>query len=132
MRWARPFIGIPDLAKGRTAAGADCWGLAMLVYREVLGIDLPDYAADYMDSRDHAEIAAIARREKHSSRWRKAAKPKEFDLALFAVARHDSHVGVWCGPGQMLHVVKDDHSKIGRYDEAPWRDRLVGFYCWAG
>lgn len=132
MNWAAPYVGIPDRAKGRSSMGADCWGLAMLVYREVKGIDLPDYAAEYLDDRDHAEIGAIARREKVAQRWRVVVEPKEFDLLLFSVARHDSHVGIHVGPGQMLHVVKDDYAKIARYDVAPWAGRLVGGYRWVG
>ena len=132
MNWAAPFVGIPDLSKGRSHAGADCRGLAMLVYREVKGLELPDYAAEYLSDRDHAEIGAIARREKAAARWRLVAEVKEFDLLLFVVARHDSHVGIHVGPGQMLHVVKDDHAKIGRYDAAPWAGRLVGAYRWVG
>lgn len=132
MDWAAPYVGIPDIAKGRTRAGIDCWGLAMLVYREVKGIDLPDYAAEYLDDRDHAEIGAIARREKVAARWRMVAEPKEFDLLLFSVARHDSHVGIHVGAGQMLHVVKGDYAKIGRFDAAPWAGRLVGAYRWVG
>ena len=132
MNWAAPFVGIPDLSKGRSHAGADCWGLAMLVYREVKGLELPDYAAEYLSDRDHAEIGAIARREKAAARWRLVAEVKEFDLLLFVVARHDSHVGIHVGPGQMLHVLKDDHAKIGRYDAAPWAGRLVGAYRWVG
>ncbi len=132
MIWAIPYVGIPDLAKGRTRAGTDCWGLAMLVYREVKGIDLPDYAAEYLDDRDHAEIGAIARREKVAARWRMVAEPKEFDLLLFSVAHHDSHVGIHVGHGQMLHVVKEDCAKIGRYDAAPWAGRFVGAYRWVG
>lgn len=104
----------------------------MLVYREVRGIELPDYAAEYLDDRDHAEIAAIARREKVASRWRKVAVPKEFDLLLFKVARYDSHVGIYVAPGQMMHTIEDDHAKIGRYDAPPWAGRLAGFYRWVG
>ncbi|CAM5658812.1 hypothetical protein MAUB1S_11473 [Mycolicibacterium aubagnense] len=132
MDWAASYVGIPDLAKGRTHAGADCWGLAMLVYSEVKDIDLPDYAGEYLGDRDHAEIAAIARREKIAPRWRVVAEPMEFDLILFSIARHDSHVGIHVGLGQMLHVVKDDYAKIGRYDIAPWAGRFVGAYRWVG
>ncbi|MGN6538934.1 MAG: C40 family peptidase [Mesorhizobium sp.] len=132
MKWAAPYVGIPDLAKGRTHAGADCWGLAMLVYRELRGIELPDYASEYLDDRDHAEIGAIARREKVAERWRKVAVPQEFDLLLFSIAHHDSHVGIFAAPGQMLHTIKGDCAKIGRFDVPPWAGRLVGFYRWVG
>ncbi|MBN9243373.1 MAG: C40 family peptidase [Mesorhizobium sp.] len=127
-----PYVGIPDLAKGRTRDGADCWGLAMLVYREELGIDLPDHAAEYLDDRDAAEIAAIAGREKVAGRWQKVEEPRLFDLLLFTVGGHDSHVGIYVAPGQMLHTIKGDYAKIGRYDIAPWRGRFVGAYRWVG
>jgi cell wall-associated NlpC family hydrolase len=132
MKWARPYVGIPDVAKGRTRDGVDCWGLAMLVYREVRGVILPDYASDYPDDRDFAAIGVIAAREKAAPRWRKVETPAEFDLGLFTVGSHDSHIGIYGAPGQMLHAIKDDCVKVGRYDMPPWADRLVGFYRWAG
>ncbi|WP_180375627.1 phage tail protein [Mesorhizobium sp. 8] len=104
----------------------------MLVYREQLGIELPDYATEYLDDRDRTEIAAIAAREKVASRWQKVEEPRPFDILLFSIAGDDSHVGICIEPGQMLHTVKDDHAKIGRYDVAPWRDRFVGAYRWVG
>lgn len=132
VNWATPFVGIPDLAKGRTVAGADCWGLAMLVYREVCGIELPDYASEYLDDRDHAELGAIFAREKVKASWLPVDRPDAYDLVLFRIGRHDSHVGIWAAPNRMLHTVMGDYSKIGRFDQSPWLGRLVGIYRWTG
>ncbi len=37
------LVGIPFIAGGRGWDGCDCWGLLLLAYREVLGIELPSY-----------------------------------------------------------------------------------------
>lgn len=44
--WAQKYIGIPYRQCGRSLAGIDCYGLVWLVYRDVLGIELPDWMQD--------------------------------------------------------------------------------------
>lgn len=41
--WVQRYVGIPYRPCGRDHYGIDCYGLVCLVYREVLGIELPDW-----------------------------------------------------------------------------------------
>jgi murein DD-endopeptidase len=52
------FVGIPYVAHGRDYAGADCWGLLYLFYRDVLGVQIPSYVAEMAK----ASIATGSRR----------------------------------------------------------------------
>jgi len=121
----KPYFGIPDKPKGHARDGADCYGLARLIWRELRGIELPDYTGLYQDDRADAEVASIVAGTK-STLWRQVDQPEFLDLILFKVGAYDSHVGIYAEPGWMLHTVLGDHSKFARYDRLPWR--AAGFY----
>lgn len=42
--WINDYVGVPYVENGRDRAdGWDCWGLVLVVYRERLGLELPDW-----------------------------------------------------------------------------------------
>jgi len=123
----KPFFGIPDHPKDASRHGASCYGLARLVYAELIGVALPDHSKQYLDERDEAEVAAVVNGAR-STFWQNVSEPAFLDLILFRGEAHDSHVGIYAEPGWMLHTIKDDVSKFARYDRFPWRGRLEGFY----
>lgn len=43
LEWINDYIGVPYRPNGRERDGWDCWGLVLAVYRERLGLELPDY-----------------------------------------------------------------------------------------
>jgi len=47
------YIGLPFKHHGRDVDGIDCWGLPMLYYKEVLGVELQDwwYESDWSKKR---------------------------------------------------------------------------------
>lgn len=46
--WWAKYVGIPYVNEGRsTVSGLDCWGLLRVVYRDEIGIVLPDYGEIY-------------------------------------------------------------------------------------
>lgn len=61
-RWseeARRLIdgGTPYVYQGRDPkTGMDCMGVLLHLYREVLGVDLPDYAAELQDRHDRQDV----------------------------------------------------------------------------
>jgi len=43
------YIGIPFLEDGNDRNGLDCWRLVVMVYKERLNIDLPDFSGIFVD-----------------------------------------------------------------------------------
>lgn len=130
--WVERFLGIPYANKGRARAGADCWGLVTLIYREHLGITLPSYDEQYLNSAERKEIAAIVAREAASALWIRIAEPREFDIIWFRRGRHDAHAAIFLKKGLMLHMREEAASCAERFDVPEWHSRLTGIYRWRG
>ena len=47
--WTNDYVGIPFQKNGSDRNGTDCWRLIVMVYREKLGIELPDFADVFID-----------------------------------------------------------------------------------
>jgi len=128
MRWANDFTGIPYADLGRDRTGCDCWGLARLVYKEQLGIDLPSYAEAYTGAAEGAEVAALLNHHK-APHWPKITDGiLPFDLLLFRHGRHDSHIGIAIDARTMLHMASDDHAKVELFNAPRWVNRFVGAF----
>jgi len=136
--WAASFIGTPWKPFGRDRAGVDCWGLVVLVYREVFGIELPlydgrswtckrDAAREYVASL-RAEIGAFMASE--SLAWRRVPKEEERagDVLLLLMAGQPCHVGVVVAPGFMLHAFDGADAVVETYRSFAWERRIAGLY----
>jgi cell wall-associated NlpC family hydrolase len=126
--------------RGRTReGGVDCWGLLHLVYRERLGIVLPDYASEYTSTADRADLARLIAREKGDwipvweSRTLRGIKrapgareapPKgvtrPFDAVLLPIQSHPCHVGVAAGGTSLLHIAKGAESAVDDWTVLKW------------
>lgn len=120
------YIGIPYLKDGRTVAACDCWGLVTIIYRDKLGIILPDYKGYLMGSKDEylVELAHVMKEER--KRWIKIDKPKTYDVALIRAG--EFHVGIIAGKGLMLHIMNQRESVIESYVSNGWKHRIREFY----
>lgn len=122
------FVGIPYIDKGRDYTGADCWGLKRLVYRDMLGIELPAYSDRYVTAADRAAIARFIAGE--LDEWVEISPGQErtFDSVLMREGQFPRHVGMVTAPGQLLHVQPGMTSCIERYRSGLIANRVVGFY----
>lgn len=123
------WVGIPFADRGRTLAGADCWGLACLVYAEALFIALPSYADEYRElaDRDRHDLHRVI--QAHRGEWREIEPGKERggDIVILRVAGAASHIGIVARTGQMLTVRRDQASAIESYRSIRWRSRVDAF-----
>lgn len=126
--WSNQFVGLPYAAFGRVRAGCDCWGLACIIYREELGISLPDYLG-YGSVDEHAEIAGLIDGASQSPLWLPVTGTAiAFDIAVFRRGRLSTHVGIVIRHGLMIHMEGEDCAKLADYRGGAWGNRLQGHY----
>ncbi|WP_247405425.1 MULTISPECIES: NlpC/P60 family protein [unclassified Bradyrhizobium] len=130
MLWSRDYVGLPHARGGRSSAGADCYGLLWLIYRDVLGIDLASYAGETLDAVEKEEIADLIAGGCATSPWQQVAFGAErvFDMAVFRRGKLASHVAVVTAPGRMLHIVDVGESHVVSFTSGSWHNRLAGLY----
>jgi cell wall-associated NlpC family hydrolase len=131
MPWTDQYIGIPFAFDGRDRAGCDCWGLVRLVYAEDLGIDLPEVKGRLTD-HSTASLLRVARTiDQGLTDWVPVETPRPYDLVIFRKGRVNTHVGLVCGPGQMLHICEGIDAVVEPYAGLAWKNKIHGFYRYA-
>lgn len=131
MQWVNEYIRVPFLEKGRSRDGVDCWGLVRLVYKDHLGVDLPELLG-YSDTKDKLSISQVIGDE--SKKWVKIDQGSEviYDVAVFSMVGVPMHVAVVVKQGIMLHSERGSGTYISNYTrEQQWSRRLIGFYRYA-
>jgi cell wall-associated NlpC family hydrolase len=125
--WTNDYIDLPYKIDGRDRGGVDCWGLVHLVYRERLGVTLPDIEGYHAaHGNDWAKIAAVM--EEGAARWQQVARPSLYDAVLLRRGPLACHVGVYAGNGNMLHICEGINSTVEPVNGLRWKKRVVGFY----
>ena len=129
MSWSDSYIGIPFADSGRSMEGCDCYGLAVLVYRQERGLELASYAGAYVSCEERAEIGGLFSSAIKTGPWHLVTDaPRPFDIALFRRGRVQAHCGIVVRQGLMLHIQGDDQAKIERYTGGEWKHRLAGHF----
>ncbi|WP_163473127.1 NlpC/P60 family protein [Klebsiella michiganensis] len=95
------FIGLvngkPWANRACTFDELDCWGLVVLYYRHVLGLEL-HHVAGYESGSDF-----ITCYEEELEHWHRVPVPVSGCLAVFYYGNQPAHVGVMINPGKCLH-----------------------------
>ena len=107
MKWTDKYIGIPYKELGRDRSGIDCYGLCLLVYKNELGIKIPDYfGIGYEKNKDElrGELQKFIVQESKKN-WVEVnlTEGKPFDLILFRIAGYVIHIGILVDSNIMLH-----------------------------
>jgi probable lipoprotein NlpC len=125
--WSSRYIGIPWLAGGRSFEAADCYGLAYLVYREELGIELRSYDQFYVTAEEREEIAELIAGGMARGPWREVEidDAREFDGVIIRRGGFASHIGVVVSHGLMLHVSAGQPACVERFLTGHWRPAIA-------
>lgn len=141
----RPFQRIPFVDKGRSFEGVDCWGLVWLIYRELWGVELPDYLDAYDTFKDHERIAevftqeqararAVAGRERAAGPWTEITFSQVTPLCLvtWEIGKAPWHIGLclgnWRTPPSFLHATEGTGVRITNFRDREWKDRPKAFF----
>lgn len=120
------YAAIPFAEKGRDMTGCDCWGIVYLVYRDLLGIELPLYTEKYQNTEDEKVLAAAINGEK--VKWEEVETPEAGNVVLMRLKGQPMHVGVFIGGGMFIHCLSGSGTVIERVNSITWRNRIVGYY----
>jgi cell wall-associated NlpC family hydrolase len=118
------YIGIPFEYKGRSPDNKlDCYGLVMLLYKEIHGIDLPD-----VDSPTFLqEIEEVINSE--VLKW----TPCELEIGsvlVFSIRGYGAHVGYYIGDDKFIHTWEATNGVTIERFSISWKHRLLGVYKW--
>lgn len=122
--WVNKYIGTPF-------EDCNCWQLICRVYRDQLGIELPDLEARYEDPQDRAAIKKLYHSEL-ARIWRRTDMPELFTAVVFRIRGQLWHVGLVLTDKFMLHSFENVDCVIESYGASAWRHRIEGFYNYAG
>lgn len=126
--WVDDYIGIPFGKNGNTKESCDCWRLIVMVYRERLGIELPDFAGIYVDG-SLASLMKVSRKIRDEKQtWQRVDKPQPYDVILLRTGDMVYHVGLVIDHKRMLHVLEGIDSTIEEFTGLQWQQRVEGFY----
>lgn len=118
------FVGIPYLLHGRDRQGADCYGLVSLVYRECLGVILPEYA--YQGTHDAADLIDAER-----AKWVEVPAPQRWAVAVVRATGQPMHCALVVDESRLLHTMAGGSSVVTRFRTPAWLPRIVGYYTHA-
>ena len=119
------YIGIPYKHLGKDFSGVDCFGLIYLIFKEELGIELPDftklgYSKGLEDSKDKDVLINVI--DKFDGIiFEKVDKPyRIFDVPIFygigCMKDIASHIGVFIDTNHFIHIKENTTSIVNKLD----------------
>jgi cell wall-associated NlpC family hydrolase len=124
----RQYIGIPYKHLGRSKDALDCYGLVVTIYRDKLGIELPDVCQYKYGEQACEYMEAFYTEDKyeHVADFHKLWEPVEisklqkYDVILFNAYKGveaPTHSGVYLGSNKFIHVMYNLPVTISRFEK---------------
>lgn len=100
------LIGIRYLKGGYTTKGADCWGLILLVLKNVFDLDLNLYQGAVFCGDELSSV--IIDQIESDNEWSKVEKPNTGNVVVMYDKRNKrpEHIGIVVKHGSVLHSYK--------------------------
>jgi len=127
----KEYSRVPFLEKGRSKKGWDCWGLAYVLYKEALNINLPLYLEDYTSTGQKDVIGTLIT-DQLAVMWEEVKAPNEFDIVNIRLRGRPMHIGVYLGKNRFIHALENSGTVIERVDSIMWQNRIEGFFKYVG
>lgn len=123
------LVGIPYVPRGRTRAGADCWGVCLMGARELFGLELPEYFYSEVEILAHAQ-QHIHRETSGLPHWTPIEQAQPGAVHIFRIKGFEVHCGLDIGGGDFLHSLEGRASCIERLRDGAWSHRRTGTFAW--
>ena len=123
--WSNKYINIPFIDGGRSLEGADCWGLARLIYKEEFNIELPSFSGEY-DINDPKLLQEMI--VQHKEGWQQIYTPEEGCIVVFRMFGAESHIGVAISATQFVHAREKYASAVENFSSVEWKNRIAGYF----
>jgi cell wall-associated NlpC family hydrolase len=127
--WWAPYVGKPFAKFGRGPDVFDCWGIVLDIYRQHLGLTLPEH--DEIGPDNHRAVAQMMQQSLAHGPWLAVEPPRALDVMVARRdmhSRYPGHVGVMIDPARVLHVWEGRDVHVSRIGEASLRGLILGFY----
>lgn len=115
------YIGIPFEYGGRDTKSLDCYGLYMLLSKELDGKEVPD-----VTSPETLELIADLI-STHKPKW-KPCDIEEGALILFTIMGYGAHVGYVIDRDRMIHTWEKTSGVTIERISLSWKHRILGCY----
>ncbi|MBG95136.1 MAG: hypothetical protein CL793_07780 [Chloroflexi bacterium] len=123
--WESSYIGIPYQNRGRDREGIDCYGLVVLVFREVFGVRLTSFDDFDIESPDIHQVWDDSRR----SEWVRVAdedvRPGD---VVDAILMRIPHCGIVVDTNRMIHSRVGVGVLIENFSRGYFCRRIRGIY----
>lgn len=119
------YLGTPFKHLGRSLDGLDCYGLLIMIYKdlEIPLIDMEQYDEKWAQKGENYFI------ENYHKQWEEVKNYRIFDVILFKNGSDLlNHIGIVLSGGKFIHSAIRAGTLINRITDPKWFPRIQGFY----
>lgn len=128
----RKYMRIPFKEHGRDFNGCDCGGLVWLVYKNELGIELPDWREYYSAtqvSHKHELAFTVGTMLGENGIEVTGGAVQPFDVVSFQICGMPIHVGIAVNSNFFLHIMEGKTNvALERFLSPQWSKRTSGIF----
>jgi len=119
------YLGIPYKNKGRDLKGLDCYGLVIMIYRD-LGFELLDY---WQYAQDWYKSKKDLINENYKLQWEKVEFPEIYDIVVMKLKSSiPNHCAVYLGNYKVIHVYENSDVHIDDLTLPQWKSKIYGCF----
>jgi len=115
---------------GRDKSGVDCWGLIVVLNKELRNIDIPDYPSIVLSGLDTCEKTSGELKKQLGSQnlFHEVNTPEYGDAVLINVMGNPLHIGFVLDDSMMLHTGRKHGVVTENFRGMKWKSKIAGIY----